>query len=82
MDGLQTLMILRQKVNGIGNDIGNKENLIIEESLKEEPQIKSNAGNWLCFVITDKNNIKKAIVLNEILGEPRGLRPYGGGEKF
>ena len=48
----------------------------------KKPQIKSNAGNWLCFVITDKNNIKKAIVLNEILGEPRGLRPYGGGEKF
>ena len=47
-----------------------------------KPQIKSNAGNWLYFVITDKNNIKKAIVLNEILGEPRGLRPYGGGVKF
>ena len=48
----------------------------------KKPQIKTNAGNWLSSIITDKNNIKKAIVLNEILGEPRGLRPYGGGVKF
>ena len=39
-------------------------------------QIKTNAGNWLSSVITDKNTIKKAIVLNEILDKPRGLRPY------
>ena len=63
---------------------------IVEEVVWDGPtplstikhQIKSNAGNWLSSVITDKNSIKKAIVLNEILGEPRGLRPYGGGVKF
>jgi len=48
----------------------------------KKPQIKTNAGNWLSSVITDKNSIKKAIALNEILGKPRGLRPYGGGVKF
>ena len=42
----------------------------------KKPQIKSNAGNWLSSVIADKNSIKKAIVLNEILDKPRGLRPY------
>ena len=42
----------------------------------KKPQIKTNAGNWLSSVITDKNNIKKAIALNEILGKPRGLKPY------
>ena len=42
----------------------------------EKPQIKANAGNWLSSVIADKNNIKKAIVLNEILGKPRALKPY------
>ena len=42
----------------------------------KKPKIKTNAGNWLSSVITDKNNIKKAIVLNEILDKPRGLRPY------
>ena len=41
-----------------------------------KPQIKSNAGNWLYSVITEKNNIKKAIILNEILAKPRGLKPY------
>lgn len=45
----------------------------------KKPQIKSNAGNWLFSVITDKNNIKKAIILKEILGEPRAMRPYGEG---
>ena len=42
----------------------------------KKPQINANAGNWLSSVITDKNNIKKAIVLNEILDKPRALRPY------
>ena len=42
----------------------------------KKPKIKTNVGNWLSSVITDKNNIKKAIVLNEILDKPRGLRPY------
>ena len=42
----------------------------------EKPEIKTNSGNWLSSLITDKNNIKKAIVLNEILDKPRGLRPY------
>ena len=42
----------------------------------KKSKIKTNAGNWLSSVITDKNNIKKAIVLNEILDKPRALRPY------
>ena len=42
----------------------------------KKPQIKTNAGNWLSSVITDKNSIKKAIVLNEIMAKPRGLKPY------
>jgi len=42
----------------------------------KKPQIKSNAGNWLSSVITDKKNIKKAIVLNEVLNKPRSLNPY------
>ena len=48
----------------------------------KKPQIKTNVGNWLSSVITDKNSIKKAIALNKILGKPRGLRPYGGEVKF
>ena len=42
----------------------------------KKSQIKTNAGNWLSSVVTDKNSIKKAIILNKILGKPRGLRPY------
>ena len=49
---------------------------------KKKPQIKTQIGHWLHSTMTNKNHIKKAIILNEILGEPRGLRPYGGGEKF
>ena len=44
--------------------------------------VKPKNGIWLHSTMTNKNHIKKAIILNEILGEPRGLRPYGGGEKF
>ena len=44
--------------------------------------VKPKNGNWLNSAMTNKNHIKKAIILNEILSEPRGLRPYGGGEKF
>jgi len=29
--------------------------------------------------MADKNNIKKAIILKEILGEPRAMRPYREG---
>jgi len=42
----------------------------------KEPKIKTNVGNWLTSIITDKNNIKKAIILNEILDKPRALKPY------
>ena len=42
----------------------------------EKSQIKTNSKHWLSSVITDKNNIKKAIVLNELFGKPRGLQPY------
>ena len=42
----------------------------------EKPQIKTNTGNWLFSIITDKNNIKKAIILNEVLNKPRSLNPY------
>ena len=48
----------------------------------KSPQVETTKGNWLSSVMADKNNIKKAIIMNEILGEPRGLRPYGGGVKF
>ena len=40
------------------------------------PLIKSEKANWLFTIMTDGNRIKKAIILKEILGEPRGLRPY------
>ena len=48
----------------------------------KSPQVETTKGNWLSSVMADKNNIKKAIIMNEILGEPRGLRSYGGGVKF
>ena len=40
------------------------------------PLIKSEKGNWLSTIMTDGNQIKKAIILKEILGVPRALRPY------
>ena len=43
---------------------------------KEPPQVKIETDNWLSTVLTDGNQIKKAIILKEILGEPRALRPY------
>ena len=43
------------------------------------PHLETTKGNWLPPVMADKNNIKKAIILKEILGEPRGLRPFGEG---
>ena len=45
--------------------------------LATKPQeVETTKGNWLSSVMADKNNIKKAIILKEILGEPRGLRPF------
>ena len=57
---------------------------IVEEVVRDgstplstkKPQIKTNTGKWLYTVITDKNNIKKAMILNEILNKPHGLKPY------
>ena len=43
------------------------------------PQVETTQGNWLSFVMAEKNNIKKAIILKEILGDPRAMRPYGEG---
>ena len=45
---------------------------------EEKPVIpvKIEKGSWLSTIMTDGNQIKKAIILKEILGEPRGLRPY------
>ena len=43
------------------------------------PQVETTKGNWLSSVMAYKNNIKKAIILKEILGEPRAMRPYGEG---
>jgi len=45
---------------------------------EEKPAIpvKIEKGSWLSTIMTDGNQIKKAIILKEILGEPRGLRPY------
>ena len=45
----------------------------------KSPQVETTKGNWLSSVMADKNNIKKAIILKEILGEPRAMRPYGEG---
>ena len=38
--------------------------------------IKMDQRNWLSTIMGDGNHIKKALILNEILGKPRGLRPY------
>ena len=43
------------------------------------PQVETTKGNWLSSVMAYKNNIKKAIILKEILGDPRAMRPYGEG---
>ena len=43
------------------------------------PQVEATQGNWLSSVMAEKNNIKKAIILKEILGDPRAMRPYGEG---
>ena len=37
---------------------------------------KMDQRNWLSTIMGDGNHIKKALILNEILGKPRGLRPY------
>ena len=37
---------------------------------------KIDQRNWLSTIMGDGNHIKKALILNEILGKPRGLRPY------
>ena len=46
---------------------------------KKPPQVETTKGDWFSSVMADKNNIKKAIILKEILGEPRAMRPYGEG---
>ena len=45
---------------------------------EEKPAIpvKIEKGSWLSTIMTDGNQIKKAIILKEILDEPRALRPY------
>ena len=45
---------------------------------EEKPAIpvKIEKGSWLSTIMTDGNQIKIAIILKEILGEPRGLSPY------
>ena len=45
----------------------------------KSPQVETTKGNWLSSVMADKNNIKKAIILKEILDEPRAISPYGEG---
>ena len=45
----------------------------------KSPQVETTQRNWLSSVMADKNNIKKAIILKEILDEPRAMRPYGEG---
>tara|TARA_Y100000588_G_C13682153_1_gene680814 strand:- start:117 stop:584 length:468 start_codon:yes stop_codon:yes gene_type:complete len=42
----------------------------------ENLQKSTNQPNWLSTSLMEKNNIKKAIILKEILGEPRSLNPY------
>ena len=45
---------------------------------EEKPAIpvKIEKSSWLSIIMTDRNQIKKSIILKEILGEPRALRPY------
>ena len=43
---------------------------------KPATPVKIEKSSWLSIIMTDGNQIKKAIILKEILGEPRGLRPY------
>ena len=43
---------------------------------KPATPVKIEKSSWLSTIMTDGNQIKKAIILKEILGEPRGLRPY------
>ena len=40
--------------------------------------VKIEKGNWLSTIMTDGNQIKKAFILKEILGEPRAVKPYTG----
>ena len=49
-----------------------------DENFEEKTAIpvKIKKGSWLSTIMTDGNQIKKAFILKEILGEPRGLRPY------
>lgn len=42
----------------------------------EKKQYKIDIKNWLRASFSNKNNIKKAIILSEILDKPRGLNPY------
>ena len=43
---------------------------------KPATPVKIEKSSWLSIIMTDGNQIKKAIILKEILGEPRALRPY------
>ena len=45
---------------------------------EEKPAIpvKIEKSSWLSIIMTDRNQIKKSIILKEILGEPRALRPF------
>ena len=43
---------------------------------KPATPVKIKKSSWLSIIMTDGNQIKKAIILKEILGEPRALRPY------
>ena len=51
-----------------------------EESVLET-EIKTPAaepGNWLKQNLSRKSNLRKLMVLKEVLGEPRSLKPYAG----
>ena len=42
---------------------------------KPATPVKIEKSSWLSIIMTDGNQIKKAIILKEILGEPKALRP-------
>ena len=46
-----------------------------------ETEIKTPAAeseNWLKQILSQKSNLRKLMVLREVLGEPRSLTPYTG----
>jgi len=45
---------------------------------KDEKPLVAESTNWLKQNLSRKSNLKKLMVLKEVLGEPRSLKPYTG----